>query len=169
MSNIDEIKSLAHNFLKKKVQVGYHEYEKKRELGERWTDADGIEWEQKNGYVMKNPDGVKVGFGDNCPDCGILITRGRHKDTYIRMGKCFHCQLNFEVDLKSMKIGNQGLNKWHFWVRLQEMSRWDSIIEEFEQWQLETKGKKYTNIVDNALANDNVKQTIEKNKRLTGA
>ena len=169
MSNIDEIKKLAQGFLKKKVQVGYHVYEAKRDIGERWFDADGIEWEQRNGYVMKNPDGVKVGFGDNCSVCGDLIKKGRDRDTYNRMKRCFGCQIDFEIDLKSMKIGNQGLNKWHFWVRLQEMNRWDSIIEEFEQWQLEIKEKNHTNIVDNALANNNIKQTIEENKRLTGS
>ena len=32
-------------------------------------DVDGVEWEKKNGYALKNPDGIKRGFGDNCKDC----------------------------------------------------------------------------------------------------
>ena len=55
------------------------------------------------------------------------------KDTYKRMGRCYHCQMHFEEDLKFMKIGKWG-NKWQFWVKLQQLRRWESIDREVEQF-----------------------------------
>ena len=38
----------------KKIQVGYGDQEvKHRQVGDRWTDSEGIEWEQKDGFYTK--------------------------------------------------------------------------------------------------------------------
>ena len=168
MSNVENIRKMAKSIFNKKIQVGHDNPEKKREVGERWFDVDGVEWEKKNGYALKNPDGIKRGFGDNCKDCNQLIKRGRDRDTYNRMNRCFGCQINFEVDLKSMKIGENN-NKWYFWVKLQEMQRWGSIVDELHDIMLENLGNNLNDMsVPNALANENRQQTMEKNKKLTG-
>ena len=95
-----------------KVQVGYHKYEQKRKIGERWTDSDGKEWIQHKGYrksVSKLPD---VGiFRYQCKECKKNCVERRDIDTFKRMDRCFVCQINFEVFLKSRRIGEKG-NKW---------------------------------------------------------
>ena len=45
------------------------------------------------------------------------------------MDRCYHCQLNFEVDLQSKKIGENG-NKWQFWVKLEQLKRWIDMDKE---------------------------------------
>ena len=74
-----------------------------RAEGEKWTDLEGKEWEKKNGIiksVSKMPD---VGiFSKVCKDCGKNCSRmqadKRHFDTWKRMERCFHCQINYEED-----------------------------------------------------------------------
>ena len=155
----------------KKIQSGYEPERVEHKVGDKWTDSDGDQWEQKQGYISKVSKLASAGIADECSDCEKLIFKSYDKDTYTRMGRCYHCQINFEVDLKHMKIGENG-NKWNFWVKLQVLKRWESIDKDIEQFVDESdrlKNKKvYDDSVVNAIANDNVKRTIRKNKKLTG-
>ena len=49
--NTQRVQDMLDGNYKGKIQVGYSKTEQKREIGERWTDSDGKEWEQKNGYI----------------------------------------------------------------------------------------------------------------------
>ena len=97
-----------------------------------------------------------------CKDCGknCDVDRDkRHMDTWKRSKRCFYCQLDFEILLKSKPIGKQGLTKWHFWVHLQELQRWDSRWKEIEHWVLQTSDEEkrlWDTKVANALANSNI-------------
>ena len=145
----------------KKIQVGYTPENIERQVGDIWTDVDDIKWEQRKGYKIKISGLPGVGIlGDQCKDCkkGIL-KKGVHRDTYNRMGRCYHCQINFEVDLKSKRIGKTN-NKWFFWVKLQQLKRWADMDKEAEDILTEMAALKspFDKSVANALANENRKQ-----------
>ena len=49
--NIQRVQDMLDGNYKRKIQVGHERTEITREIGERWFDSDGKEWEQKNGYI----------------------------------------------------------------------------------------------------------------------
>ena len=50
--NIEKISDMVNDNHQKKIVVGDHSVKstQTREIGERWTDSDGREWEQKDGF-----------------------------------------------------------------------------------------------------------------------
>ena len=165
-SKNDFIKDMLGGNLTKRPQVGYEPTRVQREIGEKWTDSDGDQWEQMNGYISKIPKAPSVGIADTCSDCEKLVLKKWDKDTYNRFNRCYHCQVNFELDLKFMKIANG--NKWQHWVRLQQLKRMDSVEEDLKQFIFnrhdENESKIFDSSVANAIANDNIRQTMNKNK-----
>ncbi len=155
-----------------KIQVGTHTAENvhaNRKVGERYFDHDGKEWE-KTDWGRSSIKAVHVGLGDNCSDCDKLIIKKFDKDTHIRMGRCYNCQVHFEEELKwnkNNKIGKSG-NKWQFWVKLQQLRRWDSIDRDMEQIveenYKESQKKVWDKSVSNAMSNANIEMSIKQNK-----
>ena len=140
-----------------KIQVGYSTLEETHKVGDTWTDFDGVQWEQKNGHRSKISK-VNKGIADECSDCNKWIIKGRDRDTYNRMGRCFYCQMNFEVDLKSK-------GKWEEWAKEQEILRWETIIKEVAELDRRNKENKWDDkSIVNAMANANIEMTINKNK-----
>ena len=92
-----------------------------------WTDVDDVTWEQKEGFRVKVSKTAHVGvFPHQCKDCGENCdTNKRNKATYLRMERCYYCQLNFEVDL-------QAKGKWKEWVMGQEEKRWEAYLKEMK-------------------------------------
>ena len=119
--NLEKVQSMVDGTYGGKLQSGYiGEAEKKREIGERWFDSEGVEWEQKKGYRSKITKMGNIGiFTYQCKDCKKGLTSSRDKDTCKRMGRCYYCQLNFEVDLKAK-------GKWEEWVMDQEKKKWET-------------------------------------------
>lgn len=80
-------------------------------IGDRWTDADGKEWEQKDGYKIRVS---KIDLSDwkmpsTCPKCGRSMFEKEEKlneKFWFLRKHCFDCQLKFET-----KIRTKGL--WH--------------------------------------------------------
>ena len=165
--NLQKVQDMLDGNNQGKIQSGYDgEVQKKREIGDVWTDSDGVQWEQKNGYKSKLTK-VNVGiFSKRCKTCNKPCTKKYDKDTWNRMKRCYHCQMNFELDLKFMKIGKDN-NKWFFWVKLQELKRWESIDNDMEQLIFDNhemnKKNPYDKSVVNAMANANVSMQIKKN------
>ena len=156
--NLQKVQDMLDGTHNGKIQVGYSTVEETHKVGDTWTDSDGIQWEQKNGYRSKISK-VNKGIADECSDCNKWITKGRDRDTYNRMGRCFYCQMNFEVDLK-----NKG--KWEEWVREQEVLRWETIIKEVAELDKKNKENKWDDAsVANSIANSNVNMTIKKNTK----
>jgi len=147
-----------------KPQVGYGDQESKsdREIGDIWTDSDGVKWEQKNGYRSKISH-LNVGlFSKQCKDCNKNCSIDkRHRATYNRMGRCFYCQIDFEAMLKTK-------GTWHYWVRLQQLNNLDVLEKEAEQIVFEIdkerKEKLFDMSVANAISNANLDMTIKKNR-----
>ena len=159
--NIRKIQQMLAGEFNKSSQVGYTPERVDRKVGDVWTDDEGIKWEQRKGYKIKISGLPGVGvLGDQCKDCKKGIQKkGIHRDTYNRMGRCYYCQINFEIDLKSMKIGDNG-NKWQFWVKLQQLMRWTDIDKEAEDIinEMSEQINPFDKSVANALANENRKQ-----------
>ena len=153
----------------RKAQVGYEPEDITRKVGETWTDSEGVEWEQKNGYRSKISKLASKGIAEKCGTCEKLIFQKWDRDTHNRFDKCYHCQFNYELDLKFMKIADG--NKWQHWVRLQQLRRMDAIDKDMEQFVFnrheENKIDVFDDSVANAIANDNVRQTMKKNKLRT--
>jgi hypothetical protein len=159
--NIKKIQQMMIGDFGKKTQVGYTPERVDRKVGDTWEDSEGIKWEQRQGYKIKISGLPGVGvLGDQCLDCKKGIQKkGVHRDTYNRMGRCYHCQLNFEVDLKAKKIGEHG-NKWNFWVKLQNLKRWVDMDKEALDiiTEMSEEESPFDMSVANAIANENRKQ-----------
>ena len=171
--NLEKVQSYLDGTHQGKIQSGFipEDIHGGRKVGDKWTDSDGVEWEQRDGYRSKVSK-VNVGmFSKQCKDCDKPCTKSFDVDTYNRMGRCYHCQTTFELDLKyesKNRIGKSG-NKWQFWVKLQELKRWDSIDREVEQLVFDNyeqnKKNPFDKSVANAMANANVEMTINKNTK----
>ena len=170
--NLSKIQSYLDGTHQGKIQSGFipENIHGGRKVGDRWVDSDGVEWEQKSGYRSKVSKMGNVGiFSKQCKDCDKPCTKSFDVDTYNRMNRCYNCQVQFEEDLKWEKknrIGKNG-NKWQFWVKLQQLKRWDAIDEEIEQFMMnkfeENKINPFDKSVVNAMANANVSMEIKKN------
>ena len=146
-----------------KIQVGYSTVEETRNVGDRWFDSEGREWEQKNGYRTNVTKLAKKGIGDNCSDCEKFIIKPWDRDVYKADGRCYHCQMNYEIDLNS-----SAPIRWFAYRRLKDFKNMESIERDMEQWFEEKEKRLQKNPFDmtvaNALANSNVEMTINKNK-----
>jgi len=169
--NLQKVQDMLDGNNQGKIQSGYMPDNISHEIGDIWTDSDGVRWEQKNGYKSKLTK-VNVGmFSKQCKDCNRNCSKeSKHLDTWKRFDRCFYCQMNYEVMLKSKKIGGDN-NKWFFWVKLQRLKRWDSIDKEIEQYIFDKHNESDSNLFDmsvaNAISNANVELTINKNKTMT--
>ena len=151
-----------------KIVVGDHSIKSSetRSVGDRWTDSDGVEWEQKEGYRSQVSRMGKVGmFSKQCKDCDKVIAgNNMHPLDWVlwkKQQRCFHCQIDYEAMLKTK-------GKWRFWVRLQQLSNMDAIERDLEESIFEAHEQKQEKVWDktvaNALANSEVDLTIGKNK-----
>ena len=63
-----------------KIQSGYTTTEEIHKVGDKWVDADGIPWEQKDGYRSKVSK-TSVGIFDKvCKDCETPCLKNFDKD-----------------------------------------------------------------------------------------
>ena len=164
--NLQKVQDMLDGNHKNKIQVGVgdQEVEQKREVGDKWIDSDGNEWEQKDGYRTKNSSNIKHHSWDKkCSECESLILKPWDKDTYKADHRCYHCQMNYELDLKF-----ESKLRWFAYRRLKDFKNMKSIEKDMEQWIEERYKRLQENPFDksvvNAMANSNVEMTINKNK-----
>ena len=163
--NLQKVQDMLDGNYKNKIQSGYSTAEEHRKVGDKWTDSDGVEWEQKQGYRSKVSRLAAKGLGDICSmeDCKKLIVKPWDRDTYKADGRCYHCQLNYELDLQF-----DSPIRWWAYRRLKDFKNMESIQVEMEQWiderQKILQENPYDESVANAMANSNVEMTINKNK-----
>ena len=165
--NIRKVQDMVDGNFKHKIQVSMHDdvdVHANRKVGDKWTDSDGDQWEQMNGYRSKITKLAAVGLGDNCSnkDCKKLILKKWDKDTYKADGRCYHCQLNYELDLQFDKP-----LRWFAYRRLKDFRNMSSIEKDMEQWiderQKMLQENPFDETIANALANGEVEMTINKN------
>ena len=167
--NVKKIQNMLTGNHTPTIQVGYGDQESKhRSVGDKWTDSEGYEWEQKEGFKVKKSSLPGVGiFTKQCKDCKKNCVHRRDVDTFNRMDSCIACQINFEVFLKSRRIGENG-NKWQFWVKLQALQRWQSIDKEIEDMIRHNSEVKFNDDrLTNSLANYNQELTRESIRKTT--
>ena len=166
--NLRKVQDMLDGNYKNKIQVGYSKVEKQREVGEKWTDSDGVEWEQKEGYIFKVPTMPSVGiFPHQCKDCkkncSPKTAKPWDRDVYKADGRCYHCQIDFEAELKTGKP-----LRWFAYRRLKDLRNMKAIEKDMEQWIDELEKQKNEKVFDdkvaNALANGEVEMSIKKNK-----
>ena len=169
--NLSRVQDMLDGNYNSKIQVGFsEEAEPVRKVGDKWVDTDGIPWEQKDGYKVKGRLAVSdishPSWDKKCSDCKDLILKPWDNDTYKADKRCYHCQLNYELDLKFDKW-----IRWYAYRRLKELQNMDSIEKEMEQYINEKnewlKQNPFDESVANALANSNVDTSIKVNKQLT--
>ena len=161
--NLQKVQDMLDGNHDKKIISGYMPVEQTHKVGDRWFDSDGKEWEQKNGYRTNITKLANKGLGDNCSECKKFILKPWDKDVYKADGRCYHCQMNYELDLKFDKP-----IRWFAYRRLKDFKNMKSIERDMEQWLDEREKQLQINPFDmkvaNALANSNVEMTINKNK-----
>ena len=172
--NLAKVQSIVDGTYGGKIQSGYtgEDVHANREIGDRWFDSDGKEWE-KTSWGRKTVDKLPgLGLGDKCSDCEKLIIKKWDKDVHKADGRCYHCQIDFEAELKSTTSidGKPGI-RWFAYRRLRDLRNMDSLQKEMEQWIDELEKRKQEKVFDtkvaNALANSEVEFTINKNKNIS--
>ena len=159
MSNIEKIQKMVKGIYNRPIQVGYTG-KTLREEGEEWEDHNGRKWKIQNGQ-RKQINKVPPRGIDKCYDCKKLILKDIDQDTYNRMNRCYHCQINFEVDLKAE-------GKWNKWVMEQEKMRWESVEKEVADIIKDIKkdtDQAFDKSVANAMTNENISTTMEHHKK----
>ena len=165
--NLSRVQSMVDGTYGGKIQSGYDgEVEPTRKVGDKWTDSDGTPWEQRNGYKVKGRLAVSgqshPSWDKKCSMCESLILKPWDKDTHKADGRCYHCQMNYELDLSFDKP-----IRWFAYRRLKELQNMKSIEKEMVQWVDEFEKirneKIYDMSVANAMANSNVEMSIKKN------
>ena len=165
--NLAKVQSMLDGTYGGKIQSGYSPTEEIRKVGDKWTDSEGYEWEQKEGFRVKNSMMPAVGmFNHQCKDCGKncspKMAKPWDRDCFKADGRCYYCQLDYEIDLKADKP-----IKWFAYRRLKDLRNMDAIEKEMIQWVDEMSSIRQKNPFDekvaNALANGEVEMTIKKN------
>jgi len=171
--NLEKVQDMLDGKGTGKIQVGASSVgggEETRKVGDKWVDADGIPWEQKDGYKVKGrlatSDVTHHSWDKKCSDCESLILKPWDKDTHKADGRCYHCQMNYELDLKFDKP-----IRWFAYRRLKELINMEAIQKDLEQWINELEKIKNEKVLDasvaNALANSNIDTSMKINKQMT--
>ena len=166
--NLAKVQSMLDGTYGGKIQSGYTPTDEHREVGDKWTDSDGYEWEQKEGFRVKSGgSGVSVGmFSHQCKDCkkncSPKTAKPWDRDTWKADGRCYHCQMNYELDLSFDKP-----IRWFAYRRLKDLQNMDALEKDMIQWDDELTEQRKKNPFDekvaNALANGEVEMSIKKN------
>ena len=164
--NLQKVQDMLDGNYKNKIQSGYNgEKEEHRKVGDKWVDADGIPWEQKDGYRVKGrlatSNHTHHSWEKKCSDCESLILKPWDRDVFNADGRCYHCQLDYEIDLRADKP-----IRWFAYRRLKDLKNMRDIEKEMEQWVDEMTKERQKNPFDkkvaNAIANNEVTLQINK-------
>ena len=163
--NLAKVQSMLDGTYSGKIQSGYSTVEEHRNVGDKWTDSEGYEWEQKEGFRVKLSNTPAVGmFNHQCKDCGKncspKMAKGWDRDTWKADGRCYYCQMDYEFELKTKPI------KWFAYRRLKDLQNMESLEKDMIQWIDEMTKQRNKNPFDekvaNALANGEVEMSINK-------
>ena len=165
--NLAKVQSMLDGTYGGKIQSGYSPTEEVRKVGDKWTDSEGYKWEQKKGFRVKLSNTPAVGmFNHQCKDCGKncspKMAKPWDRDVFKADGRCYHCQMNYEMDLEfDSKI------RWFAYRRLKDLRNMEAIEKDMEQWvediTRQRKRNPFDETVANALANGEVSMQIKKN------
>ena len=163
--NLQKVSDMLDGTYGGKIQSGYTPTEEKHEVGDRWFDSDGKEWEQKNGYRTNITKLANRGIVDHkCSECKKFIIKPWDKEIFKFNNRCYYCQIDFEAELK-------GTGKFDEWKKKQDKRIKEDYIKKFEEEHKELV-KEIANLenpfdtkIANAMSNANVSMEINKNKK----
>ena len=160
--NLQKVQDMVDGNSTGKIQVGMHipdNVHANRKVGDIWTDSEGDQWEQMEGYRSKVSKMPNRGIADQCSDCDAYIIKSWDKAVFRQNNRCYYCQIDFEAVLKSTgKYDDWAKNKMEKWVKDFEKDN-KQLIEEIKNLE-----NPFDMSVANALANGEVEMTINKNK-----
>ena len=193
--NLSKVQDMLDGNHNRKLQIGYGDKaDKIRKVGDTWTDSEGYEWEQKEGFKVKKSNTPAKGIADTCPDCESFVTKPWDKDSYKHNGRCYYCQIDFEAqfprtfknepNLFKQFEGEEGAKKWNKLSKKKKKEIFESNLSPHEKYQIERlenyikeyqkeekiwkkemqEEKVFDKSVANAMANENVEMQINKNK-----
>lgn len=129
-----------------------------RNIGDTWTDENGIEWEQRSGFRIRKGKLNEIRdlilaetqVPDTCPKCHNTMTKRLDKKFWKLEKHCFDCQINLEHELRL-----QG--KYEAYER-------DRIRKNAEAWlqQAEQEAMEIVNTFKNPVTFANADGTVEK-------
>jgi hypothetical protein len=167
--NLAKVQSMLDGTYGGKIQSGYSPTEEHRKVGDKWTDSEGYEWEQKDGYQVKKGGSMPARgmFNHQCKDCkkncSPKMAKPWDRDVWKADGRCYYCQMDYEIDLKADKP-----IRWFAYRRLKDLKNMIALEKEMIQWVDEITKEREQNPFDetiaNAIANGEVSLTINKNK-----
>jgi hypothetical protein len=179
--NIEKISDMVNDNHQKKIVVGDHSVghhpNDGHKVGDKWTDLDGVKWEQKEGYRVKVSSLPSKGLADKCPDCESFIIKAWDKDVYKVNGRCYYCQIDFEAGLdKTRKFvgqkedilrqftGKEGAQKWESLSEKEKESVLESVLEGKDKYVI----SKIENYMEGFKKEQKLweKETKEGNKKL---
>ena len=172
--NIQKVQDMLDGKGMGKIQVGYgdNDIHANRELGERYFDHDGKEWEKTNYGRTSVNKLANVGLGDNCSDCKKLILKKWDKDVYKWNKRCYYCQIDYEAKFPRNVQGadhvNDGMDNHTKFVIKKSEKYIEGWMKENEIFKKEMKEEKVLDkSVANALANNEIDTTNVKLKNNT--
>jgi len=165
--NLAKVQSMLDGTYGGKIQSGYSTVEEHRKVGDTWTDSEGYEWEQCDGYRVKKGGSMPaVGmFNHQCKDCkkncSPKTAKPWDRDTFKADGRCYYCQIEYEDNLKFDKP-----IRWFAYRRLKDLRNMEALEKDMIQWVDEMNKTKEKNPFDetvaNALANGEVSMQVNK-------
>ena len=151
--NLQKVQDMLDGRSTRKIQVGFSEQaEHSRKIGDKWVDVDGVPWEQRDGYKVKGrlatSNITHQSWDKKCSMCESLILKPWDKDTHKADGRCYHCQMNYELDLSFDKP-----IRWFAYRRLKDLKNMISIEKDMEQYIKERHEMLQENPFDETVAN----------------
>lgn len=81
----------------------------KRDVGERWTDDNGVVWEQRKGYRVQGADRAErmedlnsyLTGVSNCPECNVEMSNRNDKKYYNIHKMCMECSVQKETEMRA--------------------------------------------------------------------
>ena len=167
--NLAKVQSMLDGTYGGKIQSGYSTVQEHHKVGDTWTDSEGYEWEQRDGYQVKKGGSMpSMGmFNHQCKDCkkncSPKTAKPWDRDCFKADGRCYYCQIEYEDNLKLDKP-----IRWFAYRRLKDLRNMEALEKDMIQWVDEMNKTKEKNPFDetvaNALANGEVSMQINKNK-----
>ena len=109
LRNIDAVKKMLdgnhRTQTKTSVSLNVKEAPIKRKIGDRWTDENGKEWEQRDGYKISVTKALDLlaqhRMPEYCPTCNAVMAKKHLDERMWRIHKmCFDCVIDMEHQLR---------------------------------------------------------------------
>ena len=88
-----------------KTTVGYQSKEEDRNVGDKWIDNNGVQWEQKDGYKISSTKALEAVMAaikalkmpNTCPKCNNEMKDNQYNKKMWKVHKmCFDCVIDME-------------------------------------------------------------------------